>query len=70
MRPWAPRLIHTCSAAFIATSTATEPESLKKTWSSSPGASAASRRASRSAGAWVSPPNMMWGMASSWAETA
>ena len=51
-------------------STATEPESVKNTWSSVPGSSAASRAASRSAGAWVSPPNITCGIVASWPERA
>jgi hypothetical protein len=47
-----------CSAIFAATSTATEPESQKKTCSSPAGVISTSRRASRTAGSWVRPPNM------------
>ena len=55
---------------MIATSTAIEPESAKKTCSRPAGVSATSRSASRTAGAWVSPPNMTCGIASSCALTA
>ena len=53
-----------CSAILIATSTATEPESARKTCSRRSrrggGASSASRRPSSIAGSWVSPPNITW----------
>ena len=42
----------------MATSTATEPESVKKTVCRSGGVSSTSRSARRTPGAWVSPPNM------------
>ncbi len=70
MRPATPRFSQYCTAIFIATSTATEPESLKKTWFKSPGARLASRPASVSAGSWVKPPNITCGMRSNCRATA
>lgn len=57
-------------AILIATSTETEPESLKKTCDSPSGASSTSSSASSTAGAWVSPPNMTCDMRPSWSRTA
>ena len=58
-----PRLSQYCAAIFMATSTATEPESAKNTWSRSPGSM---RRQPRGqlfgAGSCVRPPNMTCGM--------
>jgi len=47
---------------LMATSTATEPESHKNTFSSGAGVSATSRRDSSIAGAWVKPPNITCAM--------
>ena len=56
-----------CHAIFMATSTETEPESAKNTFSSAPfspaagpGARSTSWRPSRTAGSWVRPPNITW----------
>ncbi len=69
VRPRTPLLSQYCTAIFMATSTATEPDSEKNT-RSSPGSAAASRRASVSAPWWTRPPNITWGIASSWLFTA
>jgi hypothetical protein len=47
-----------CNAILTATSTDTEPESLKNTVSSPSGVICTSNWASRAAGSCVSPPNM------------
>lgn len=64
------RLRQYCSAIFTATSTDTDPESLKNTVSSPAGVMLTSSWASRAAGSWVSPPNMTWFMAASWSDSA
>jgi hypothetical protein len=56
-------LSQNCTAIFIATSTATDPESAKKTRLSGPGSMTARRAASFSAGSCTSPPNITCGMA-------
>ena len=61
-----PRLRQYCSAILTATSTDTEPESLKNTVSRPAGVISTSSCASRAAGSWVSPPNMTWFMVASW----
>ena len=58
------------SAILIATSTDTDPESARNTCSSPGGLISTSSSASSTAGAWVSPPNITWAMASSWVRTA
>lgn len=55
---------------FIATSTATEPESARKTCCSGSGVISTSVAASRTAGSWVSPPNMTWLIRPSCSRTA
>ena len=59
-----------CHAIFIATSTATDPESARNTLASAAGARFTSRRPSSTAGVWVSPPNMTWLIRSSCARAA
>ena len=54
-----------CNAILTATSTDTEPESLKNTESSPAGVMSTSSRASLAAGSWVSPPNITWFMVAS-----
>ena len=49
LRAGSPRFIQNCTAIFMATSTATEPESQKNEWFRLPGISAARRSASRTA---------------------
>ena len=70
MRVRTPRLSQNCTAIFMATSTATEPDSEKNTRSRSPGSSAASRRASVSACSCTRPPNITCGIVGSWRSTA
>ena len=55
-----------CNAILTATSTDTEPESLKNTVSSPSGVICTSSWASRAAGSCVSPPNMTWFIVASW----
>ena len=68
--PGRPRLRQYCSAIFTATSTDTDPESLKNTVSKPAGVISTSSCASRAAGSWVSPPNMTWFIAPSWVVSA
>ncbi|BDB42931.1 hypothetical protein IWGMT90018_33770 [Mycobacterium kiyosense] len=64
------RLRQYCSAILTATSTDTDPESLKKTVSRPGGVISTSSCANRAAGSWVRPPNMTWFMVASWAVIA
>src|ERR1700736_5992897 len=59
-----------CSAIFTATSTDTEPESLKNTVSSPAGVMSTSNCDSRAAGSCVSPPNITWFIVASWSVIA
>ncbi|KAF5044084.1 hypothetical protein DSECCO2_495550 [anaerobic digester metagenome] len=54
----------------MATSTATEPESARKTRVRGAGVISTSLRHSSTAGSWVRPPNMTWAMRESWSVTA
>ena len=69
-RPGRPRPRWACSAIFSATSTDTEPESARKTCSSPSGEIETSLSASRTAGAWVSPPNMTCDIRPAWSASA
>src|SRR5213078_3984024 len=53
---------------LIATSTLTEPESHRNTWSRP--VSATRRVHSRTAGSWVRPPNITWLIRPTWSRTA
>ena len=68
--PGLPTEYQYCRAILRATSTATEPESLKKTRSREAGVREVSSWASFTAGGWVRPPNITWDMVSSCACTA
>ena len=59
-----------CRHILIATSTDTEPESLKNTCRSGGGVSSTSRAASQTAGSWVNPPNITWLIRPSWSAAA
>ncbi len=65
-----PRPCQYCSAIFTATSTDTEPESAKNTRVSEVGVISTSCRASRTAGSWVSPPNITCAIRSTWSRSA
>ena len=70
LRERRPRFSQNCTAIFMATSTATEPDSEKNTRSRSPGRHAASRVASVSACSCTSPPSITCGIDLSWRSTA
>ncbi len=59
-----------CRHIFAATSTDTEPESARKTCSRPGGVISTSLAASRTAGSWVSPPNITCDMRPSWSVAA
>ena len=69
VRPRTPLLSQYCTAIFMATSTATEPDSEKNTRSSAGQQRGEPARQGQRA-SWASPPNITCGMTSSWRFTA